>query len=181
MLHSLINTETWESIHVLKDPLYFRCAGLLVHTFAFFASVVFLLFRAASEEYGSSQVRGQIGATATATRDPTCDLHHSSRQCWIPEPLSETRDQTYIFKDTSCIHFHSATTETPTCVDFKEIGLISQAEMYFGNQQNKGKLFLLFLPNCTEILIILWRIEGEVTGTLRVPTDRQVYKPWYWL
>ena len=35
-------------------------------------------------------------ATATATRDPSCicDLHHSSRQRWIVNPLSKGRDRT---------------------------------------------------------------------------------------
>ena len=35
-------------------------------------------------------------ATATTTPDPrhVCDLHHSSQQCWILNPLSEARDQT---------------------------------------------------------------------------------------
>ena len=33
-------------------------------------------------------------ATATATWDPSCicSLHHSSQQCWIPNPLNEARD-----------------------------------------------------------------------------------------
>ena len=33
---------------------------------------------------------------ATATPDPSriCDLHHSSQQCWILNPVSESRDQT---------------------------------------------------------------------------------------
>ena len=35
-------------------------------------------------------------ATATATPDPShiCNLHRSSWQCWILNPLSEARDQT---------------------------------------------------------------------------------------
>ena len=58
----------------------------------------------------------RIGAVASgvaytivaATRDPsrTCNLHHSSRQCQIPNPLSKARDQTYVLMDTSQIHFH---------------------------------------------------------------------------
>ena len=42
-------------------------------------------------------------ATATAMWDPRriCDLHHSSRQPWIPDPLSEARDQTHILMDIS--------------------------------------------------------------------------------
>jgi len=31
---------------------------------------------------------------ATTTPDPSCNLHHSSRQCQILNPLSEARDRT---------------------------------------------------------------------------------------
>ena len=43
--------------------------------------------------------------TATATPDLSCvcDLHHSSRQCPILNPLSKARDQTHILMDTSQI------------------------------------------------------------------------------
>ena len=46
-------------------------------------------------------------ATDTATGDLslTCDLHHSSRQCQILNPLSKVKDQTHIFMDTSQDHF----------------------------------------------------------------------------
>ena len=46
-------------------------------------------------------------ATATAIRDWSCvcDLHHSSRQYWIPDPLSKARGWTCILTDTSQIHF----------------------------------------------------------------------------
>ena len=41
--------------------------------------------------------------TAMTTWDPscTCDLHHSSRQCQILNPLSKARDWTHILMDTS--------------------------------------------------------------------------------
>ena len=44
--------------------------------------------------------------TATATRDLSCiwDLHHSLRQRWILNPLSEARNQTSILMDTSWVH-----------------------------------------------------------------------------
>ena len=53
-------------------------------------------------------------ATATAMQDPShiCDLHNSSEQCQIPDPLSKTRDQTLILMDTSWIHFCSTTMGT---------------------------------------------------------------------
>ena len=50
--------------------------------------------------YGSSQARGWIGATAAGLRQSlsnarsVCNLHHSSWQCRILNPLSEARDQT---------------------------------------------------------------------------------------
>ena len=73
------------------------------------------LFRDASVIYGSSQARGRIRAaaaglyaTAMATWDPSCvcNLHHSSRQCWIFNPLSEAREWTYILMDASWVHYH---------------------------------------------------------------------------
>ena len=53
--------------------------------------------------------------TATAMQDPSriYDLHHSSWERQIPNPLIEPRDQTRILMDTSRIHFHCATTGTP--------------------------------------------------------------------
>ena len=71
------------------------------------------LFRAAPTAYGGPQARGQIGAaasayaTTTATPDLSriCNLHHSLRQCWILNPLSEARDGTRVLTDASQIHF----------------------------------------------------------------------------
>ena len=68
--------------------------------------------------YGGSQVRGLIRAvataytTATVTWDPSrvCDC---SQQCRILNPLSKTRDRTYILIDTSQIRFYWATLGTP--------------------------------------------------------------------
>ena len=41
------------------------------------------------------------------------DLHHSSWQWWILNPLSKARDRIHIHVDTSLIHFHWATMGTP--------------------------------------------------------------------
>uniref|UniRef100_A0A8D2BZU1 Phospholipid-transporting ATPase n=1 Tax=Sus scrofa TaxID=9823 RepID=A0A8D2BZU1_PIG len=45
-------------------------------------------------------------ARATAMQDPSrvCDLHHSSRQCWNPDPLSKGRDRTLNLMIPSRIH-----------------------------------------------------------------------------
>ena len=46
-------------------------------------------------------------ATATAIRDLShvCDLHHSSRQHRILNPLSKARDRTQILMDTGWVHY----------------------------------------------------------------------------
>ena len=53
--------------------------------------------------------------TATATPDPSCvcDLHHSSSQRRILNPLSEARDQTRNLMVPSWIHFHCTTMGIP--------------------------------------------------------------------
>ena len=53
-------------------------------------------------------------ATATAMPDPSCiyNLHHSSPQHWILNPLSGARDWTGIFMDPSWVHYHWATVGT---------------------------------------------------------------------
>ena len=60
--------------------------------------------------------------TATATQDPrcVCDLHHSSRQCRIPSPVSEARDQTRVLMDTSRVCYHRAMMGIPGDRVFKE-------------------------------------------------------------
>ena len=55
-------------------------------------------------------------STVTATQDPSCicNLHHSSRQCQIPDPLSKAKDQNCGLMDTSQIRFHWVTRKTPS-------------------------------------------------------------------
>ena len=59
--------------------------------------------------------------TATATRDLShiCNLHHSSRQCWILNPLSRSRHQTCVLMDTSWVPHCWVTIRTP-CHGIKE-------------------------------------------------------------
>ena len=59
----------------------------------------------------------QLPAYSTATAMPDtrffCDLHHSSQQHWILNPLSGARDWTHILMDASQLHYHWATAGTP--------------------------------------------------------------------
>ena len=71
--------------------------------------------------YGSYQAKGWIRAIAASlTRDPSClcDLHLSSWQCWIPDPLSGARDRTRVLMDVSRIHFCCITTGTRRSYNF---------------------------------------------------------------
>ena len=75
---------------------------------------ILFYFRATPVAYGGSQTRGPIGATAaglhTATATPdlshVCDLHHSSQQSQILNPLSKARDQTPNLMVPNHICFH---------------------------------------------------------------------------
>ena len=78
---------------------------------------IYLFFRASPEAYGGFRLGLQLPAytRATATQGPShfCDLHHSSRQCRILNPLNEARDWTRSFIVPSRICFRCATTGTP--------------------------------------------------------------------
>ena len=82
---------------------------------AVFCFVLFLLFRATPTGCRGSQARMpelQMPAytTATAMQDLSCfcDLHLSSQQHQILNPLSKARDWTHHFMVTSQIHIHCA-------------------------------------------------------------------------
>ena len=62
------------------------------------------------------QLRAYITAIATWDPSPICDLHRSSLQLQILNPLSEARDQTHILMDTSRVRFCCATTGTSNLV-----------------------------------------------------------------
>ena len=70
--------------------------------------------------YGDSQARGRIGAIAGSlchshsnARSKPILQHHSSQQGWIPNSLSEARDQTHILIDASQIRYHWDTVGIP--------------------------------------------------------------------
>ena len=69
---------------------------------------------------------GVIGAIATGLHqemlDPSCicNPYQSSQQHHILNPLSRARDRTYVFMDTSLVHYHLSTTGT-TCFCVKSV------------------------------------------------------------
>ena len=105
-----------EAGRVVLNPSY-RSSGKLFSLFLF----LLFFFRAAPAAYGNFQARGWIRATAANLchshsnmgSEPVCDLHHSSWQRWILNPLSEARDRTRNLMVKSRIHFCCATMRTP--------------------------------------------------------------------
>ena len=83
---------------------------LVVEYFFFF----FCLFRVSPAAYRSSQAKvepelqllADTAATAMQDLSCVCDLHHSSWQHWILNPLSGARERTSILMDTSWVHYH---------------------------------------------------------------------------
>ena len=51
------------------------------------------------------QLPAYARATATRAMSRIFDLHHSSQQCQILDPLSEARDHTRVLMDTSWVHY----------------------------------------------------------------------------
>ena len=74
----------------------------MAYSLFFFFFCLFAFSRAAPSAYGGSQARGSVRAVAAGLRQSqqhwdlnrVCDLHHSSQQCWILNPLSKARDRT---------------------------------------------------------------------------------------
>ena len=77
-----------------------------------------------------------------------CDLHHSSWQCWILNPLSEAKDGTLNFMVPSWIHLRCTTTGTPggnysflvfVCLVFLCVFcLFRAAPAAYGDSQTRG-------------------------------------------
>ena len=77
-----------------------------------------------------SELQLLVYATATATPDLSHvrDLHHSSPQRQILNPLSKARDWTRILMDTSWVHFCCTTRELPDITSLDHIFLLCQVE-----------------------------------------------------
>ena len=98
----------WEgSLKLRGVPPGASLSSVCVFCFGFFCLFVFLglhLRHMAVPRLGV-ELELQLPAyiTATATQGPSCicDLHHSSRQHWILNPLSKAKDQTHVLMDSS--------------------------------------------------------------------------------
>ena len=109
--------ETWQVPGLVRTiptlMKHLSCAGLWAGTrdaSLYLLIFFFFLFRATPAAYGGSQARGGIRAVATSLHhrhsnsgsEPHLqNLHHSSQQYWILNPLSKARDGTRVLMDTS--------------------------------------------------------------------------------
>jgi len=65
------------------------------------------------------QLSAYTTATTTQASSHISDLHHSSQQHQILDPLSKARNQTRILMGTSWVHSHCTTTGIPKIEDFR--------------------------------------------------------------
>ena len=107
---------------------YFLFIFLFIHSFIY----LFCYLGLHPQHMEAPRLRVQLElqlppyTTATATPDPShvCDLHHSSRQCQIPNPLSEARDRTRKLMVPSQDHFCCAMAGVPV-TEFEKKSLLS--------------------------------------------------------
>ena len=102
--------------------------------------------------------------------DPSCvcDLHHSSQQCRILNPLSEARDWTCVFMDASQIRFYWATKGTPKSYPtlIKGFLLGSQEWAHHPCLASGESHFLLRIVNGSEVKMsfLLGKLESFPRG-----------------
>ena len=120
--------------------------------FAFFFFFFFLGSRLGHMEFPRLGVQSELQllttATATATQDPgcICDLHHTSQQGRILNPLKEARDRTRNLIVPSQICFCCAMTGTPRLKDSNQFNLYSG----FGVKLNRHVVWPIG-QNCSKI------------------------------
>ena len=107
----LVWYEASASAAVSRNNLFFKI-------FCFYYFLIFLLFRAVPTACEVPRLGDeselQLPDDTTATPDLSCvgDLHHSSWQCQILNPLIKARDWTHILMDTSLVPYYWATMGT---------------------------------------------------------------------
>ena len=108
------------------------------------------------------KARGPVGATAAdlchghTTQDPShvCNLHHSSRQRWILNPLRKARDRTHNLTIPSQIPFCCTTMGTPMQA------VIGNTKLFFLTQTWHSTLWLL--------LLCFWALNSSRILSLRL-------------
>ena len=134
--------------------------------FAFFCHIV---------AYGSSQTGCQMGAAAAG-------LYHSSQQCWILNPLSDTKDRTHIPMDTGWAYNPWNTTGTPQmqhCLDScsSKSSSVSSPTLFSFNILFASLSLLLFYINFRISFLIVTKWLARILT--EIESIDQVGKSWH--
>ena len=103
---TLLYSRNWHIINQVYFIFIFMLLSLLL---LLFWSFIFLGPQPQRMEVPRPEVELELQplayTTATATRDPSliCYLHHSSRQCWILNPLTKARDLACVLMNSSSL------------------------------------------------------------------------------
>ena len=126
---------SYSDLLISKSPTHRHICTHIIGVFCLMVCLLFFFFFLGLKPWYmeiprlgvQSELQLPAYTTSTAMQDPSCicDLHHSSRQCWIPDPLSEAGDQPRILMD-SQIHFHFTTIGTPDICVLNTINICSQ-------------------------------------------------------
>ena len=96
MASSLISDKV-HTFSLKNDPI-------VVLFFFFFQGHTHSIWKFPGQESNQLQLPAYATATATWDLSHVFNLHHSSRPCWIPNPLNGARDLTHILMDISQVH-----------------------------------------------------------------------------
>ena len=115
---------------------------------------------------------------ATATPDPSCicNLHHSSQQCQILNPLNEARVGTCVLMDSSPVHYYWATMGSPFFSFLKGyfvfIEFLGYVDLQFSSNIEKNCYFLkIFVSSISEKQLhyfILLYVVSDAIGSLHL-------------
>ena len=138
----------------------------------FFYFFYFLLFRAAPAAYGGSQDRGLIRAIAAGLRHShshagsshVFDLHHSSRQRQILDPLSKTGDWTRNLMVPSRIRF-CATTGTSAI----SLNMMHSESWYILEYTAESLDSALLSEGKPVILFVVWTWGAKASSVISEP------------
>ena len=103
-------------IDISRVAYHWATMGIPINNFIFSCFLGLQLWHTEVPRLGvESELQLLAYATATPVEDLShiCDLHHSSQQCRILNPLSKARDWTHVLMNASQIHFHWAMMGTP--------------------------------------------------------------------
>ena len=120
--------DQWSLTWLLQKHYDLLKATMMIVSFFFF----FLVFLGPHQQHvevprlgvgSEQQLPAYTRATATQDLSRSCDLHYSSWQRQILNPLNEARDWTHILMDTGWIRFCWAMTGTPMVNILKQLSI----------------------------------------------------------